>query len=115
MKHLCQRGFALLEFSLSSLTSLSLVIFFVSLCYTSLARLWLNQATYEAAICLSQGQAPRKCEVELLAKGSWMGAEAKKTELKVRSKNWNVVVDWRLLKGIELSTHRDLYQESFYK
>lgn len=114
MKNWGQRGFALLEFVFSSLTSISLVVFFLSLCYTSLARLWLGQATYDAVICLSQGQANTECEKKLTAKAKWIGAQPESIELQAQSRHWRVNVDWKLLKGIEFSTQSKLNQKAFY-
>jgi hypothetical protein len=110
IKRCCQQGFALLEFSLSLLTGLSLALFFLSLIYTGLAQLWLGQVTYDAAICLAEGKVEKNCEEELKLKAAWVGARAERARLNQRPLSWTVNVDWKLAKGIELSTRRSLAQ-----
>ncbi len=114
LRALCEKGFALIEFSLSLLTSLSIAVFFISLIYTAAAKLWLNQVTYDAVICLAQGEAKQVCEVRLRTKARWVGASLDKAQYKIHSRAWALRVGWKLPKGISLHTASDLNQRSYF-
>lgn len=108
------RGYALIEFAFSALTCASVLVFFLTLLYTAIAKLWLSQLTYEAAICLAQGRASSQCEFRLKDRAAWAQAEVHHLNLHQRSRIWRVEAEWRLLRGIRLSTEKTLTQESFY-
>lgn len=104
------KGFASIETALSLITSLSVVVFFLTFIYTAVAKVWLHHITYEAVVCQAEAQPQATCELTLRKRGLWAQARLHLSKWQKSPHHWSLYVEWKLLKNIHLQTQAKILQ-----
>lgn len=108
-----QRGSSVIEACILLLLSLQIFLGVLGLVAFMSAQLWLRHQSYEALICLAQGQSPNHCEAQLRAAAVAVVPFGQISQVRLweRRNHWNIHMEWRINSKWQLQFSHRLRKE----